>query len=139
MRKVLIGEFTDEADILLNLLPLPLHLLDAVLTAFLLQSLQYILVLPNDLQQLPLSVWLIQSLLPALSALLIHSRVRGLASCIIKKVTFRLDRFNLLEQGLIFAIDLDIADLLQCDLLGTLLEEFETLGTLLAHRSFETV
>ena len=63
---------TDEADIFLNLLPLPLHFLDAVLAAFMLQPLQDILVLPNYLQQLSFSVWLIQSL-PALSALLIKS------------------------------------------------------------------
>jgi hypothetical protein len=56
----------------------------------------------------------------------------------LKKVTFRLDCFNLLQQGLILAIDLDVAHLLQRDLLGALLEEFESLGTLLAHRSFET-
>jgi hypothetical protein len=70
--EALIGELADEADIFLNLLPLPLHFLDAVLAAFMLQPLQDILVLPNYLQQLSFSVWLIQSL-PALSALLIKS------------------------------------------------------------------
>ena len=62
-------------------------------------------------------------------------------SCILHlwKVTLRLDGFNLLQQGLILTIDLDVAHLLQGDLLGALLEEFEPLGTLLAHRSFETV
>jgi hypothetical protein len=88
VREVLIGELADEADIFLNLLPLPLHFLDAVLAAFMLQPLQDILVLPNYLQQLSFSVWLIQSLLPALSALLMKSRIGGLAPCITKEIPF---------------------------------------------------
>ncbi len=86
--EALIGELADEADIFLNLLPLPLHFLAAVLAALMLQSLQDILVLPNYLQQLSFSVWLIQSLLPALSALLMKSRIGGLAPCITKEIPF---------------------------------------------------
>jgi hypothetical protein len=78
--EVLVGELADETDVLLHLLALPLHLLDAILAALVLQTLQDVLVLPNDLQQLPLAVRLVQRLLLPLAQILIETGVGGLAS-----------------------------------------------------------
>jgi hypothetical protein len=78
--EVLVGELADETDVLLHLLAFPLHLLDAILAALVLQTLQDVLVLPNDLQQLPLAVRLVQRLLLPLAQILIETGVGGLAS-----------------------------------------------------------
>ena len=75
MGEVFVWELADETDIFLYLLPLPLHLLNAVLAAFVLQSLQDVLVFSNYLEQLSFAVGLIQCLLPAFGALLIQTRI----------------------------------------------------------------
>ena len=75
MGEVFVWELADETDIFLYLLPLPLHLLIAVLAAFVLQSLQDVLVFSNYFEQLSFAVGLIQCLLPAFGALLIQTRI----------------------------------------------------------------
>ena len=77
---MLVGELADETDVLLDLLPLLLHLLDAVLAAFVLQPLQDLLVFFDDLQQFALPEGLIQRLLLLLAEVLVHPRVGSFAA-----------------------------------------------------------
>jgi hypothetical protein len=51
--------------------------------------------------------------------------------------TFGLDGLDLLEEGLVLAVDLDVADFLEGDLLGTLIQELEAFGPLLADAALE--
>lgn len=54
-----------------------------------------------------------------------------------ERSTLRLDAFYLLQQCLIFAVDLDVTHLLKGDLLGSLVEEIEALGSLFADTTLE--
>lgn len=56
-----------------------------------------------------------------------------------QRSTLGLDALYLLQQCLIFAVDLDVTHFLEGDLLGSLVEEFEALGTLLAYTALEGV
>jgi hypothetical protein len=78
--EMLVGELANETDILLDLLPLPLHLLYTVLAALVLQSLQDVLVLPDYLQQLAFAIGLVERFLASVGALLIEPGIGGLAA-----------------------------------------------------------
>lgn len=127
-----IRKLADETDIFLDDLPLLLHLLYAVLAAFLLQSLQDVLVLFDDLHQFPLAVGLIQRFLLILAEVFVQPCVGSLAA-------LGLDGLDLLQKCLILAINLDVPHLLQCYLLGSLIQELEAFWSLLADAALEAV
>lgn len=77
---VLEGILADKTNIFFNFLPLLVHLTDVVLTSFLLQPLQHVLIFLHNLHQLPLPIRLIQSLLLIFTQVLIHPGVRCLAT-----------------------------------------------------------
>ena len=79
-RIALVGKLTDQTDILLNIPTILLHLPQVVLAPLALQPTHYLLVLLHNLQQLPLTVRLVQCLLLVLAQILVHPRVRSLAT-----------------------------------------------------------
>lgn len=72
-----VGKLADEADVLLDELPLLLHLFDAVWAVLLLQSFQELLVFPNHFHQLSFAKGFVESLLFLVTQILVETGVGG--------------------------------------------------------------